>query len=359
MEDVGKRRGAAWVVRGVSLWVRPGEIYTLLGPPGSGKTTLLRMVAGFIRPDAGRILLDDAPVDAVPPSGRRVGMVFQQGALWPHMSAFDTVAYGLRVRGEPEASLGRKVEGALARVGLEGAGTRRPAQLGAAQRWRLALARALIMEPRLLLLDEPLAEVEPAVRASMRHELGRLIQDAGVTTVQATPDQADALALSTRVAVLCEGRLVQEGRPEEVYWKPSSRFVAEFLGAANIVPVRVVELREVGVVVETAGGARLPVASGGHTWTVGARGRLCLRPEALSVEEAALGPGGIPGRVLSQAFEGARHLYEVDIADATLRIERLASPLVARALEPGDRVRVRVSADTAVLLPDDPPGAGA
>ena len=146
----------------------------------------------------------------------------------------------------------------------------------------------------------------------------------------------------------------------EIFWKPRNRFVAELVGAANLVPVRVVELREVGVVVETAGGARLPVASGGHPWALGAPGLLCLRPEALSVEEAALAPGGIPGTgERSQVFEGARQLYEVDISGATLRVEMLTSAVHVRTLQPGDHVKVQVSPETSVLLPDEPPGVGA
>jgi ABC-type Fe3+/spermidine/putrescine transport system ATPase subunit len=357
MEGVGKRRGSTWAVRDISLAVRPGELYALLGPAASGKTTLLRLIAGFIRPDAGRLVVDDAPIDSVPPWRRNIGMVFQECALWPHLSAFEHVAYGLRARGESGAPLARKVEAVLAQLGLEGLGAHRPARLSAAQRRRLALARALIVGPRLLLLDEPLADVDAAERAPTRLELGRLIREAGITTMYATREQADALALATRVAVLSGGRVVQEGRPEEIYWKPRSRVVAQLAGAANLVPVRVVELREVGVVVQTAGGARLPVASGGHAWAVGARGLLCLRPEALRVEEAALAPGGIPGQVVSQVFEGSRLLYEVDIAGSTVRVEVLASAAVARGLKPGDHVKIEVSAETSVLLPEDGPGS--
>jgi ABC-type Fe3+/spermidine/putrescine transport system ATPase subunit len=212
--------------------------------------------------------------------------------------------------------------------------------------------------PRLLLLDEPLSNLDAVSRAQMRLELARLHREVGITTIYATHDQAEALALSTRIAVLSRAEVVQEGRPEEIYWKPKNRFVAEFVGAANLVPVRVVELREVGVVVEAAGGARLPVNSGGHPWALGAPGLLCLRPEALEVEEAALSPGGIPGTVVSQIFEGSRQLYEVDISGATLRVETLTTALHARTLKPGDHVKVRVSPETSMLLPDEPPEAG-
>ena len=238
-------------------------------------------------PDTGRIVVDDEPIDAVPPWKRKIGMVFQHYALWPHMSVFENVAFGLRARGEPQAEIARKVRAALAKLGLDGFEARRPSELSGGQQQRVALARTLVVEPRLLLLDEPLENLDAVLRAQMRLELARLHKDVGITTIYVTHDQAEALAISTRIAVLSRGAVVQEGRPEEIYWKPKNRFVAEFVGAANLVPVRVVELREVGVVVETAGGARVPVASGGHAWTLGAPALLCLRPEALAVEEAA------------------------------------------------------------------------
>jgi ABC-type Fe3+/spermidine/putrescine transport system ATPase subunit len=268
------------------------------------------------------------------------------------------VAFGLRARGESGAEIRRKVTAALAQVGLEGFEERRPSQLSGGQQQRVALARTLVVQPRLLLLDEPLANLDAVLRAQMRLELARLHRDVGITTIYVTHDQAEALALSTRIAVLAGGAVVQEGRPEEIYWRPRNRFVAEFVGAANLVPVRVVELRDVGVVVETAGGTRLPVASGGHPWAIGARGLLCLRPEALRVEEAALAPGGIPGTVVSQVFEGARQLYEVDIAPGRIRVEMLTSAVHARNLRPGDHVKVEVSPETSVLLPDAGPEAG-
>jgi len=354
MEGVGKRHGKLWAVQDVSISIRPGEFYTLLGPSGSGKTTLLRMLAGFVAPDTGRIVVDDDVIDRVPTGKRNVGMVFPQFALWPHMSVFDNVAFGLRARGAAGDAIARQVRTALAQVGLEGFERRRPSELSGAEAPRVALARALVVKPRLLLLDEPLAHLDAARRAEMRLELSRLQQDVGVTTIYATHDQADALALSTRIAVLSEGRMVQEGKPEEIYWSPKSRFVAEFVGAANLLPVRVSELRELGVVVETAGGASLPVAAGGRTWTLGARGLLCLRPEALRVEESALAPGGIPGTVATQVFEGSRQIYGVNIGGATVRVDMITSAREGRSFKPGDEVKVEVAPESSVLLPDEP-----
>jgi iron(III) transport system ATP-binding protein len=355
MERVGKRYGDVWAVQDVSLSVRPGEFYTLLGPSGGGKTTLLRMLAGFTAADTGRIFVDDELIDPVPPWKRNVGMVFQQCALWPHMSVFENVAFGLRARGMSGRDVAKSVKAALAQAGLEGFEGRRPSELSGGQARRVALARTLVVQPRLLLLDEPLSNLDVVERAQMRLELARLHRDVGITTIYATHDQAEALALSTRIAVLARGRLVQEGKPEEIYWRPRNRLVAEFVGAANLVPVRVIELREIGVVVETTGGARLPAPSGGHDWTLGARALLCLRPEALTVEEAALAPGGIPGTVTAHVFEGSRQLYEVTIAGGILRVEMLTSAVQGRGFKPGDTVKVEVSPETSVLMPDETP----
>jgi len=354
MEGVGKRYGDVSAVDDASISIRPGEFYTLLGPSGCGKTTLLRMLAGFVVPDAGRIFVDDELIDPLPPSKRNIGMVFQQYALWPHMSVFENVAFGLRARGEPRDEIARKVKAALAQVGVEGFESRRPSQLSGGEQQRVALARALVVQPRLLLLDEPLSNLAAVPRAQMRFWLSRLHRDVGITTIYATHDHAEALALSTRIAVLSQGRVIQEGRPEEVYWRPRNRFVAEFVGAANLVPVRVSELRELGVVVETAGGASLPVAAGGRTWTLGARGLLCLRPEALRVEESALAPGGIPGTVATQVFEGSRQIYGVNIGGATVRVDMITSAREGRSFKPGDEVKVEVAPESSVLLPDEP-----
>ena len=351
MEKVGKRYGSRWAVRDVSISIRPGEFYTLLGPSGCGKTTILRMLAGFIRPDEGRIFVDDEPIDAVPPWKRNLGMVFQQYALWPHMSVFENVAFGPRERGVSGAALARAVRAALEEVGLAGVEARRPSELSGGQQQRVALARCLAVQPRLLLLDEPLSTLDAQVRSQLRLELARLHRDVGITTLYVTHDQAEALSLSTRIAVLADGALVQEGKPEEIYWKPRNAFVAGFVGAANLVPVSVIELRETGVVVQTRGGALLPVSSGAHAWSVGARALLCLRPEALRVEEAERSAGGIPGTVAAQVFEGSRQLYDVTIPGGVIKVEMMTSAVVGRSFRLGDQVRVEVSPETSVLLP--------
>ena len=355
MERVGKRYGTTPAVRDISIATHPGEFYTLLGPPGSGKTTILRMLAGLVAPDAGRIVVDDEDVDPVPPEQRNIGMVFQPYGLWPHMSVADHVGFGLRARGEARDEVASKVRAALALVGLEGVESRRPSELSGSEQLQLAMARVLVVRPRLLLLDEPLSGLDDAQRASMRLLLGRLHREVSITTIHATRDHADALALSTRIAVLQGGHVLQEGKPPEVYWRPRNRFVAEVTGAVNLIPVRVVEVREMGVVVETGGGTQIPVASGGQRWAIGARGLLCLRPEALVVEESARAHLGIPGTVAAQTFEGSRQLYEIAIGGGVLRVEMIASALHGGDFKPGDQVKVEMSPETAVLLPDEGP----
>ncbi len=358
MEGVGKRAGRGWVVADVTISVRPGEIYTLLGPAGSGTSTLIALVAGLLRPDAGRILVNDEPVDHLPPQRRGVGLVPSGGALWPHLSVGDNVAFGLSGRGISDAERRRRVGAALEQVGLPGTEARRPHELTGAEPRRVAIARALVVEPRLLLLDDPMAGLDAARGVELRLDLARVHKDVGVTTLHATADHAEALALATRIAVLSGGRVLQEGRPEEVYWRPRSRAVAQYVGAANLVPVRVLEVREMGVVVATDGGAQLPVASGGHAWTVGARGTLCLRPEALVIEEAERARGGIRGTVSGYVFEGGRALYDVAIPGATLRVEAFTSATQGRGFARGDHVRVEVQTESAVLLPEEAGPAG-
>ncbi|MCI0547611.1 MAG: ABC transporter ATP-binding protein, partial [Candidatus Rokubacteria bacterium] len=268
---------------------------------------------------------------------------------------FENVAFGLRGRGVGGNEIARRVTAALARVGLDGVEARRPPQLSAGQGERVALARALVVGPRLLLLDEPLAALTGPLRVQLRQELARLHRDVGITTMYATRDPSDALSLATRIAVIDRGALVQEGKPDEIYWRPRSRIAAELVGAANLVAVRVIEIRELGVLVETAGGARLPAPAGGRIWSLGERALLCLRPEALRLEEAELAPGGIPGTVATYAFEGGRQLYEVAIAGGGLRVDTPTSAALGRAFRPGDRVKVEIPPETAVLLPETAP----
>jgi ABC-type Fe3+/spermidine/putrescine transport system ATPase subunit len=331
--------------------VRYGEFFTFLGPPHCGKTDVIRAVAGFMPVTQGRIVVDGRDISELPPGRRSIGCVFQQGALWPHLTVRQHVDLALECRGMARAARGDRTRRVLTRLGIAEAADRRPPDLTLAARRRLALARALATEPQVLLLDEPLANLDPIARKTLRLELARLHRDLAVTTIHVTRDAADALALSDRLAVLDDGRIAQLGAPDEVYQHPASRRVAEALGPANFLPVRVVEVRELGVVVETEGGHHVPVAGAGR-YGLGASGLLVMRPENLSMTEASMGRGpGLPGVVVLRVFEGARHLYEVDTGGRQpVRVE-LAAAGEHRIFRIGDRVRIELSSETVVLVP--------
>jgi ABC-type Fe3+/spermidine/putrescine transport system ATPase subunit len=352
LDGLDTRGGVPPGVREVSVHVRYGEFFTFLGPPKSGKSDVLRAIAGFLPVTRGHVLVDGQDISAVPPRLRGVGFVFQDSALWPHLSVRQHVAYGLRQQRVASDEIERRVATVLGRLGLAGAEALKPDRLTLEQRRRLALARALAVEPRVLLLDEPLANLDPTARKALRIELTKLHRDLAVTTVHATRNAADALALSDRLAVIDGGRVMQIGEPAELYHQPQSRAVAEALGPVSFLPVHVVELRDLGVVVETERGDRVPVAGRG-AYRLGDRALLVLRPETLSLTEAAMARGpGIPGSVALRVFEGARHLYEIEIgASAPVRVE-LPTAGEARVFRLGDRVRVEVSSETVVLVPD-------
>ncbi|MCX7028538.1 MAG: ABC transporter ATP-binding protein, partial [Spirochaetes bacterium] len=250
---------------GVSLEVREGELFTLLGPSGCGKTTTLRCVAGFEQPTSGSISFRGEDFTAVPPFRRNIGMVFQSYALFPHLSIHENVAYGLKVRRLPRAEIREKVRAILQLVGLEGAGNRKPGELSGGQQQRVALARALVYDPRLLLLDEPLSNLDAKLRVYMREEIRRIQQQAGVTTIYVTHDQEEALSISDRLAVMHAGRVSQVGTPDEIYQEPTNVRVADFIGQANFLPCRVAR---------DAGAIRLSFASGDDVTVSGVPPRL-------------------------------------------------------------------------------------
>jgi iron(III) transport system ATP-binding protein len=342
LEQVGKRFGKTWAVRGVSLKIGVGEFYTFLGPSGCGKTTLLRMIAGFAFPDEGSVLLDGEPVNALPPWKRDVGMVFQSYALWPHLSVFENVAFGLQERGVPRTEIARRVEEALHMVNLETMGGRRPSQLSGGQQQRVALARTLVVKPRVLLLDEPLSNLDAKLRAQMRIELLKLQRDLGITTVYVTHDQEEALALSTRIAVMSAGSVVQEGTPREIYERPAQRFVAEFVGAANLLPVVVESADAEGFLVHSELGGRLRVAQSASPVPSGRPALLTVRPEAVDVLAPETPPdqrNRLEGTVAASAFQGAAIQYEIEVAGSLLRAS-VANPKGKRIFQRGERVAV-------------------
>ncbi|HEX8376043.1 MAG TPA: ABC transporter ATP-binding protein [Geminicoccaceae bacterium] len=313
--EVSRRFGEVRAVDGVSLDIAEGEFFALLGPSGSGKTTCLRLVAGFEEPDAGEVLIRGRPTRGVPPYDRPVNTVFQDYALFPHMSVLDNVAYGLMVRGAPRAERHRRAEAMLAVVALAGLGGRRPAQLSGGQRQRVALARALVLEPEVLLLDEPLGALDLRLRQQMQVELKALQRRVGITFVLVTHDQDEALGMADRVAVFDRGRVEQVGSPEEVYEAPATAFVAGFVGAANIL--------------DAAAAERL----------AGSRQAVALRPERIAVG-APPGPGDLAaeGTVEDARYHGASTRLDV-LLDGGVRlvVDRANAGGVERP-EPGSRV---------------------
>lgn len=276
-------QGAVRAVDDVSLDIVDGEFLTLLGPSGCGKTTTLRLIAGFELPTQGRILLEGQDITPQLPNKRDMALVFQNYALFPHMSVFDNVAYGLQSRRMPRAQIQEKVNAALNLTGLEGLGTRRPNQLSGGQQQRVALARSLVIEPRILLFDEPLSNLDAKLRVQMRSEIHRLQRRLGITTIYVTHDQVEAMALSDRIVVMNKGRIEQLGTPEEIYRYPATRFVADFIGRANFLLTRVeaVPANQVKVTLLRKA-VELPKAfevSPGSTVTA------MLRPEAITLRQ--------------------------------------------------------------------------
>ena len=330
------------VLRELSLALEDGECFTLLGPSGCGKTVLLRLLAGFEAPDAGRIAIGGETVaDAttgslVPPDRRSLGMVFQDYAVWPHMSVFDNVAYPLKLSGVERAELERRTRHAVGLVGLGGLEARLPSQLSGGQQQRVALARALVSEPRLLLLDEPLNNLDANLREEMRFEIKALQQKLGITILYVTHDQEIALAIADRLAVMDEhGALRQVGTPEAVYERPADDFVFRFLGIANFVPVR-------------RSGTDLLLGDTDERWT----GQPPTRDEALlsagfrpSDVLLARDGDGLPGTIRRASFLGAQIDYLIDIAGARVRAALPSHEALARGLlfTEGEACRVRLA----------------
>lgn len=339
LAGLDKSFGDLHVLDRVSLEVEEGEILALLGPSGSGKTTLLRLLAGFDRPDSGSIRVAGQEVTELPPARRRFGMVFQHYALFPHLSVGENVAFGLAGGGRDRGAVERRVTEVLSLVDLAGFETRRISQISGGQQQRVALARALAPEPRVLLLDEPLSNLDPALREKTRRELREAIERVGITTVFVTHEQEEAFDLGGRVAVLHRGLLDQVGTPEELYERPQTRFVAGFIGRNNLLPATAVP-----------GGVVLRIGPGGAgpTWRIPGAAEFSLdtplevvvRPETLcwtAPEE----PASLPGMVVERRYAGPVTYFTVKLEDGT-RIEVLAP---ADSAAKGDRVAVRLAVE--------------
>jgi len=347
-----KSFGAVVAVDDVSLDAAPGEFLSLLGPSGCGKSTLLRMVAGLVEPDGGAIVLAGEDITRVAVHKRNLGLVFQSYALFPHMTVLENVAFGLRRRGVAAAELGPRVERMLELVRLGPLGARYPRELSGGQQQRVALARALVTEPRVLLLDEPLSNLDALLREEMRVELKRLQERLETTMIFVTHDQAEALILSDRVVVMEAGRVEQIGRPEEVYRRPATAFVARFLGRANFLAGTISEIGPNAAVVSLDGGRFAILAAPRAGLQRGQAVHAMIRQEAIRIEPEDA-PAGRPNqfavRVVFHAFAGPAHHYVIQLGDG--REMEVAAPGSTRPLARGSRTRVAWNLEDVILLP--------
>jgi ABC-type Fe3+/spermidine/putrescine transport system ATPase subunit len=353
-----KSFGAVAAVDDVSLDAAPGEFVSLLGPSGCGKSTLLRMVAGLVEPDGGQVVLAGEDITRVAVHRRNLGLVFQSYALFPHMTVFENVAFGLRRRGVAAPEMGPRVERMLDLVRLGPLGARHPRELSGGQQQRVALARALVTEPRVLLLDEPLSNLDALLRDEMRVELKRLQERLGTTMIFVTHDQAEALILSDRVVVMEAGRVEQVGRPEEVYRRPATAFVARFLGRANFLAGTVAEIGPAATVVGLDGGLSV-VAAPRAGLAPGQAVHVAIRQEAIRIEPAvAVGQAGRPNQftatVVFHAFAGQAHHYVIQLADG--RELEVSAPGGTLPIPRGSQARVEWSTEDVILLPAPGPG---
>jgi len=335
LKGLTRRFGEVTAVDAVDLDIYRGELFALLGGSGSGKSTLLRMLAGFERPDAGTITLDGQDLSAVPPYERPVNMMFQSYALFPHMTVAQNIGYGLRQEGTPKAEIARRVDEMLELVQLAGLGRRRPHALSGGQRQRVALARSLVKRPKLLLLDEPLGALDKSLREATQFELVNIQERTGTTFIMVTHDQEEAMTMATRIAVMSSGRLAQVGTPAEVYEYPTSRFVASFLGTANLFEAVVKRADAAGALVESTAFDAFFESDTDPPVPVGGRVHTAVRPEKMRIAKAeagaAHGTNRLSGVVRDIAYYGDFVMYVVTLPDGT--IVRVSRPTETRLTE--------------------------
>jgi putative spermidine/putrescine transport system ATP-binding protein len=363
MEGLSRRYGQAVALRDISLDVEAGEFITLLGPSGSGKTTTLKIVAGFIAPDAGRVILDDDDITQVPPHLRDIGMVFQNYALFPHLSVAKNLAFPLEMRRLPRAMIRQRVEAALSLVRLAGFGDRRPRELSGGQQQRVALARALVFKPRLLLMDEPLGALDRKLREAMQLEIINICREIGHTVLYVTHDQEEALAMSNRIAVYHDGRIEQVGTPEEIYERPANLFVATFVGESTTF---LGHLERDGEGLRLVGnGLSIPVSEKSIRRTAlgtGSPAALVVRPEAISIccpdaegHQLALGKrAAVRGRVLNHVYLGAARKNVIELKGGNRALVRLPSERIGEPnVKPGQEVEIRWEIESGIIVPQD------
>jgi spermidine/putrescine transport system ATP-binding protein len=356
LRGASKYYGAVVAVEGLNLAIRRGEFLSFLGPSGCGKTTALRMLAGFETPTSGDILLDGQRVNDVPPHQRPVNMVFQHYALFPHLTVAQNIAYGLRQRRPrpAETEVARAVDQALETVRLPGFGARRIWEMSGGQQQRVALARAIVNQPKLLLLDEPMAALDKKLRREMQIELQTLQRSLGITFILVTHDQEEALSMSDRICVMRSGRIVQVGSPRELYDRPTSRYVADFVGKSNFFPGRVTTVAGERTELAAAGGNRIAGVTPLEI-AVGQAAVASLRPEQIALHRKSAGGNALPVTVVNRIFLGEHTEYLVrnaDVGDFLVLVSRQAEA-VEGGFEPGEQALASWPDEAALILAND------
>ncbi len=349
-----KQFGKTTAVNRITLEIQDGEIMTLLGPSGCGKTTTLRCIAGFLIPEDGHIYLGDQEVSRLPPERRGIGFVFQNYALWPHMTVYDNLAFGLRLRHVSKSEVKRRVDETLALVRLSGFAERYPRQLSGGQQQRIALARALVIQPRVLLLDEPLSNLDAQLREEMRFEIRELQKDLGITAVYVTHDQAEALVLSDRIAVMNDGVITQIGTPEEIYNQPNNRFVAGFIGLSSFVEGTVTNLDTGAGYATVTTSDQVDIRVPRNNLSLSQKVTLAIRPEHISLKHGTAAPLAeddnlLEGEVVRKAYLGDVIDYRIQVGNWVLRVHTATDT----HLRPREKVQLFVPAERITLIAAD------
>jgi putative spermidine/putrescine transport system ATP-binding protein len=371
LDGVSKRFKNITALDRISLDVRPGELLSLLGPSGCGKTTTLRLIAGFDFPDEGAVCIDGHDVSHLPPNKRGLGMVFQDYSLFPHLTVAENIGFGLKMAGVRKPVIEAEVKNMLDMVRLRDFADRHISQLSGGQQQRIALARAIVTNPSVLLLDEPLGALDKNLREGMQFEIRRLQQRLGITSVMVTHDQEEAMVMSDRIVVMNHGRIQQIGRPDEVYNHPRTRFVAEFLGTANILSCRLDSITgnhlDFSVLRQESPTADAHSSQSGHSLRLasdtlpdgllpGGSAEIAVRPEKIRIGPAATSSGiSLPGAIREHVFRGAQHSYEVEVPTigATLVVNQSADARKGAAHCAGDAVTLSFECDDLILLMPD------